>query len=293
MKYYERGIFMTNSTNSVLADLLTNTLNSAFAGAASVKSKGEKIADEAKDFDPMQFFHGLQDAFTAPTPDDLREKEAHVRDLFTAFRDNFAEKVAEAKASASTASDNSNDSKPAADKSTSASAASTSTTEDAASAADATPRTSEEEEACSDDCFCETNDSLLDDFFKKAFDSVNEAFEARAARPVTLPIDVTEIDNKMFIKAFVPGVTEEEVTVRLGKNDILEIKVTPNVSESSEINVHNELGRPRNAIREVIITERFAPESITASLINGVLTVSVDLLGRGTAWGDIKINTEA
>ena len=110
--------------------------------------------------------------------------------------------------------------------------------------------------------------------------SMEEIFEKLLSNPrgqattQTLPIDVTERDGALIIKAAVPGVGAEELQIQVEQN-VLSIRgeFKSETSENEKV-YRREIGYGP-FVRSLRIPEGFDLEKVDAVFSNGVVTISI------------------
>lgn len=100
----------------------------------------------------------------------------------------------------------------------------------------------------------------------------NEAFESE--RVLSFPVDLDETTEEYTIRALLPGLTTEEISIQFN-NSILSIEGEYRAVEDEKVTkLINELPQGRFA-RTFELDEPVRDEKIEASMSNGVLTVRV------------------
>ncbi len=130
------------------------------------------------------------------------------------------------------------------------------------------------------------------------FRSMEEMLERLFSTPTrqsgvsSLPVDLTEVDRTLIVRANVPGLTPEEVEVAV-ENGVLtirgEFKLEAN-GENEKVYVR-ETGYGRFA-RSLRLPENANLEAIEAKFKNGVLTVSIPRLAEEKPKA-LKINVRS
>ena len=113
----------------------------------------------------------------------------------------------------------------------------------------------------------------------RSFDEFVERLFGPASRPtvqsLNLPIDVTERDGKLFIKAAVPGVDPNELQVTV-ENNVLSIRGESRQEASNE---HEKVYRREVSYgsfsRSIRLPERLDLNGIEASFDRGMVTISI------------------
>jgi HSP20 family protein len=108
-------------------------------------------------------------------------------------------------------------------------------------------------------------------------ESFNRLFSAPAPAPSSnnIPIDVTEQDGKVMIRAAVPGIAPEELEVTVEKN-VLTIKCEHRHDELSE---DGKVFRRENIYgvfqRSICLAENLNTDGIAATFRHGMVTVTI------------------
>jgi len=91
---------------------------------------------------------------------------------------------------------------------------------------------------------------------------------------ITPPVDIYETDNEYVLKADMPGVTKDNVSITFNNN---ELEITGKVDEqyTSNENMTYREYTLFNYYRKFVVSNAINPEGISASLENGVLTVKL------------------
>lgn len=90
----------------------------------------------------------------------------------------------------------------------------------------------------------------------------------------TLPVDIYERDNKLFIRAAVPGIKPDQLDISIDQN-VLTIK--GEITETTEQNdvVYRREYRYGNFVRSLRLPENIDTNNVSAEFDNGFVTISV------------------
>lgn len=106
-------------------------------------------------------------------------------------------------------------------------------------------------------------------------ESFNRLFSAPAPTSHNIPIDVTEQDGRVSIRAAVPGISPEELEVSIEKN-VLTIKGEhrqETVSEDTKVfRRENTYGVFQRSIR---LSENLNTDAVEASFRHGIVTITI------------------
>ena len=91
---------------------------------------------------------------------------------------------------------------------------------------------------------------------------------------ITPPVDIYETDNEYVLKADMPGVTKDNVSITFNNN---ELEITGKVDDeyTSNENMTYREYTLFNYYRKFVVSNAINPEGISASLENGVLTIKL------------------
>jgi len=107
-------------------------------------------------------------------------------------------------------------------------------------------------------------------------DRLSEGFPMTRGRLYSPEIDMVERDGKLVVRADLPGMTKDDVTVDITQNTVViegERKYEHESNESGIYRTERSYGRFR---REIPLPEGVKTENATATFKDGVLEVSVD-----------------
>ncbi len=88
------------------------------------------------------------------------------------------------------------------------------------------------------------------------------------------PVDIYETDNEFVLKTDMPGVSKDNVEITFNNNE-LEINGTLHEADTAGENLTYREFTLCNYNRKFLISDKINAEGITASLENGVLTVTL------------------
>ena len=109
------------------------------------------------------------------------------------------------------------------------------------------------------------------------FDNLfNQFFRAEEVAMWRAPASIWEADNMFHIEVDAPGVAKEDVELTFDKGT-LQITLERKAPEGERTNWHNERGYGKVS-RSVSLPDTVDPETIDASLSNGVLHVTIGKL---------------
>lgn len=116
------------------------------------------------------------------------------------------------------------------------------------------------------------------DAFDRMFDSIWTVGPSAPNAPA-MPLDIFEKDNKVFLRAAVPGVKPEEIEVSV-EDDVLTIRgETKQTLESDEnTKVYRREFRLGSFSRSVRLPEGLDLENVEAQFENGMVTISIPRL---------------
>jgi len=91
---------------------------------------------------------------------------------------------------------------------------------------------------------------------------------------ITPPVDIYETDNEYVLKADMPGVTKDNVSITFNNN---ELEITGKVDDeyTSNENMTYREYTLFNYYRKFVVSNAINPEGISALLENGVLTIKL------------------
>lgn len=111
--------------------------------------------------------------------------------------------------------------------------------------------------------------SMFDDFFSNAY--TDEQSEANKM----MPLDVSEVDNELIIKANMPGIKKDNVKVSVHDNElIIEGKQETEKTEKNE-NIYRYERYKGNYRRVVSLPDVCDIDKVKAKLEDGVLTLNI------------------
>ncbi|HLH44932.1 MAG TPA: Hsp20/alpha crystallin family protein [Bryobacteraceae bacterium] len=110
----------------------------------------------------------------------------------------------------------------------------------------------------------------------KAFeDTMNRLFAEPSARPWMPPVDISENENELVVKADVPDVKFEDIQVNL-ENDTLTLKGQRKFDKASDKGGYHRIERSYGSFeRSFTVPNTVDPEHVKADYKNGVLTVTL------------------
>lgn len=88
------------------------------------------------------------------------------------------------------------------------------------------------------------------------------------------PVDIYETDNEYVLKADMPGVSKENIEITFNNNE-LEINGTVDDAYTASDNLTYREFTLCNYNRKFLVSDKINVEGITASLENGVLTITL------------------
>lgn len=116
------------------------------------------------------------------------------------------------------------------------------------------------------------------DLMDRTFGSAGESSVQSNQASFTLPIDVYERDNKLFVRAAVPGVKPEDLEVTVDKGVLTIRGETKLETESNETKVYRREYRYGAFTRSLRLPQELDTESIDAEFDNGFVIVSIPRL---------------
>jgi HSP20 family protein len=124
----------------------------------------------------------------------------------------------------------------------------------------------------------------------KAFeDTMSRLFAEPSARPWVPPVDISENENELVVKADVPDVKFEDIQVNL-ENDTLTLKGERKFEKASDKGGYHRIERSYGSFeRSFTVPNTVDAEHVKADYKNGVLTVT---LPKKEAAKPRKINVE-
>jgi HSP20 family protein len=110
----------------------------------------------------------------------------------------------------------------------------------------------------------------------KAFeDTVSRLFAEPSARPWVPPVDISENENELVVKADVPDVRFEDIQVNL-ENDTLTLKGVRKFEKASDKGGYHRIERSYGSFeRSFAVPNTVDAEHVKADYKNGVLTVTL------------------
>jgi HSP20 family protein len=112
--------------------------------------------------------------------------------------------------------------------------------------------------------------------FADEMDRMSEGFSSSGGRMYLPEVDIVERDGKLIVRADLPGMTRDDVTVDITENTVViegERKYEHEANESGIYRTERSYGRFR---REIPLPEGVQTENATAKFKDGVLEVAVD-----------------
>ena len=101
-----------------------------------------------------------------------------------------------------------------------------------------------------------------------------EASNEYRAAPLVPPVDIIEDADAIIVKADLPGVSRENLTIGV-EGETLTVEATVNLGETSSMqSVYAEIRVPQYK-RSFVLSRDLDAEKINASLANGVLTLRI------------------
>ena len=110
----------------------------------------------------------------------------------------------------------------------------------------------------------------------KAFeDTISRLFAEPSARPWVPPVDISENENELVVKADVPDVKFEDIQVNL-ENDTLTLKGVRKFEKASDKGGYHRIERSYGSFeRSFTVPNTVDAEHVKADYKNGVLTVTL------------------
>lgn len=112
-------------------------------------------------------------------------------------------------------------------------------------------------------------------------DRMNRLFDGRSMlsgeREWALPVDLIEDEQKITIKASVPGVEADDLDVSIDDNTLTIKGKTESETEQKNENWHMRERRHGSCFRSISLPDRVDKEKASVSLKNGVLTIEAPL----------------